>query len=175
MVSIRALLAAATAAAFLGGCSAHRAAGGDSGSSAPSVARVGQPAPDWTEPSAPSGTVSLAALRGNVVYLNFFATWCPPCNEEAPAIDALQREFGPRGLRVVGIDVLESAGKAAQFRKEHALSYPAVVDDGTLRNQYNVNGLPVHVFIDRQGVVSKIVVGEMSAAEMRANVVRLLH
>jgi len=138
------------------------------------VAHVGQAAPNWSEPAAPQGTVSLASLRGKVVYLNFFATWCPPCNEEAPAIDALQRQYGPRGLQVVGVDVLENAAKAALFRKEHHLSYPAVIDNGTLRDQYNVNGLPVHVFIDSAGVVRKIVVGELSAADMRANVLQLL-
>jgi thiol-disulfide isomerase/thioredoxin len=108
------------------------------------------------------------------VYLNFFATWCPPCNEEAPAINALQRQYAASGLQVVGVDVLENAKKAAQFRREHQLLYPAVVDEGTLRDQYNVNGLPVHVFIDRQGIVRKIVVGELSAADMRTDVERIL-
>jgi thiol-disulfide isomerase/thioredoxin len=106
--------------------------------------------------------------------LNFFATWCPPCNDEAPTLDALQRQYASRGFVVVGVDVLENARKAEQFRLQHHLSYPAVVDDGTLRNQYNVNGLPVHVFIDRGGVVQNVVVGELSAADMRADVLKLL-
>lgn len=138
-------------------------------------AHVGQPAPAWSEPVAPAGSLSLKSLRGKVVYLNFFATWCPPCNEEAPQLEELQHRFGARGLQVVGVDVLENARKAEQFRQSHHLSYPAVVDDGTLRDQYNVNGLPVHVFIDRAGVVRNVVVGELSATEMRANVQRLLH
>ncbi len=116
----------------------------------------------------------MTSLRGKAVYLNFFATWCPPCNEEAPAINALQREFGARGLQVVGVDVLENARKAADFSRGHHLTYPVVVDDGTLRDQYAVNGLPVHVFIDRRGIVRKIVVGELSALQMRANVAGLL-
>jgi cytochrome c biogenesis protein CcmG, thiol:disulfide interchange protein DsbE len=138
------------------------------------TARVGEPAPNWSEPSLPGPSLSLASLRGKAIYLNFFATWCPPCNQEAPAINALQREYGGRGLQVVGVDVLEDARKAAQFRREHHLLYPAVVDEGTLRDQYDVNGLPVHVFIDRQGIVRKIVVGEISAAAMRTDVQRLL-
>lgn len=79
-----------------------------------------------------------------------------------------------RGLRVVGVDVLESARKAAVFRSEHDLSYPVVIDTGPLRNQYEINGLPVHVFIDRGGVVRKIVVGELSPASMRANIEAVL-
>ncbi|MGA8534773.1 MAG: TlpA disulfide reductase family protein [Candidatus Tumulicola sp.] len=138
------------------------------------TARVGRAAPNWSEPTDQGTNLALASLRGKVVYLNFFATWCPPCNEEAPAIDALQRQYGSKGLQIVGVDVLENARKAALFRSEHHLSYPAVVDDGTLRDQYAINGLPVHVFIDRQGTVRSIVVGELSAGDMRANVLRLL-
>lgn len=153
-------------------CSSTTAKNGASGSAA--NAHVGQPAPAWTEPVAPAGTLSLQSLRGKVVYLNFFATWCPPCNEEAPHLEDLQRTLGPSGLQVVGVDVLENARKAEQFRQSHHLTYPAVVDDGTLRDQYNINGLPVHVFIDRAGIVRNVVVGELSAAQMRADVQRLL-
>jgi cytochrome c biogenesis protein CcmG, thiol:disulfide interchange protein DsbE len=142
--------------------------------SAASSARVGRPAPSWSEPSLPGPTLSLASLHGKAIYLNFFATWCPPCNEEAPAIDSLARAYAGRGLQVVGVDVLENARKASAFRTEHRLVYPVVVDSGTLRDQYQVNGLPVHVFIDRGGIVRKIVVGELSPAAMRTNVERVL-
>jgi cytochrome c biogenesis protein CcmG, thiol:disulfide interchange protein DsbE len=137
-------------------------------------ARVGEPAPAWSEPEVPKGTLSLASLRGKAIYLNFFATWCPPCNEEAPALEQLQRRFAASGLQIVGVDVLETARKAELFRTQHRLSYPAVVDDGTLRTQYDVNGLPVHVFIDRHGIVRRIVAGELSPAEMRDAVRKLL-
>jgi cytochrome c biogenesis protein CcmG, thiol:disulfide interchange protein DsbE len=152
-------------------CGGH-SNGSDSGASLP--AQVGRPAPGWTEPSLPGPTLSLRALHGKAIYLNFFATWCPPCNEEAPAIDALARAYAVRGLAVVGVDVLENARKAASFRSEHRLSYPVVIDSGVLRDQYQVNGLPVHVFIDRNGVVAKIVVGELSPAAMRTDVERIL-
>lgn len=138
------------------------------------IARVGQAAPTWTEPGIAGPAVSLSALRGKAVYLNFFATWCEPCNEEAPAIDSLARTLRGRGLEIVGVDVLENASKAATFRRRYHLGYPIVVDDGTLRDQYRINGLPVHVFIDRTGVVRKIVVGEMSPEQMRSNVERVL-
>jgi peroxiredoxin len=167
--------AAALAVAFA--CSLGACAHGDGShsASAAATAQVGHPAPGWSEPSIPGPTLSLAALRGKAVYLNFFATWCPPCAQEAPAIDALARSLSSAGLRVVGVDVLENARKAALFRTEHHLSYPVVVDTGTLRSQYEINGLPVHVFIDRSGVVRKIVVGELSGAAMRANVETILH
>ena len=137
-------------------------------------AHVGSPAPDWTEPKAGGGTLELSSLKGKAVYLNFFATWCPPCNEEAPAINALQKKYGSKGLQVVGVDVLENPAAAQKFRTEHNLVYPALADSGTLRDEYNINGLPVHVFIDRAGIVKNVVVGELSPAEMDENVQRIL-
>lgn len=169
-----ALLAACAGASNAGSAASASPGAASSGSGTPSVAVVGQPAPGWSLPSVPSGTLTMASLKGRPVYLNFFATWCPPCNEEAPSVNALQKAYASKGLQVVGVDVLENAAKAAQFRKQHALDYPAVVDDGTLRDQYNINGMPVHAFIDRTGVVKNIVVGELTEDEMRANVERIL-
>jgi cytochrome c biogenesis protein CcmG, thiol:disulfide interchange protein DsbE len=150
-----------------------RGDGANSGAAA-TTARVGRPAPGWTEPSIPGPTLSLTSLRGKAVYLNFFATWCPPCGQEAPSIDALSRRLSAAGLAVVGVDVLENAGKAAQFRRDHDLSYPVVIDNGVLRQQYQINGLPVHVFIDRNGIVRKIAVGEITPATMQADAEQIL-
>jgi hypothetical protein len=77
-------------------------------------------------------------------------------------------------LQVVGVDVLENAASAEKFRTEHKLVYPALADSGMLRDEYNINGLPVHVFIDRTGIVKNIVVGELSPQEMDENVQRIL-
>lgn len=159
------------AALLLAGCGASKA----SAQGTPDVAHVGQQAPDFTEPTAPTGSLSFASLRGHPIYLNFFATWCGPCNEEAPSIEKLQEQYGAQGLRVVGIDVLEDAAKAEGFKKEYHLTYPAVVDDGKLRDAYRINGLPVHAFIDRNGTIRNIVIGQMSPDEIRTNILSLLH
>jgi|SRR5580704_3764788 cytochrome c biogenesis protein CcmG/thiol:disulfide interchange protein DsbE len=166
------LLSAVLAACVLAACA--RGASSASPGAESQMARVGRPAPGWSEASLPGPTLAFASLHGKAVYLNFFATWCPPCNQEAPAINALQRAYGDRGLQVVGVDVLENARKAAEFRDAHRLVYPVVIDAGTLRDQYNINGLPVHVFINRDGVVSKIVVGELSSSDMRRDVEQIL-
>ena len=144
------------------------------GSGASKVARVGQAAPDFAEPTSSGGKLTLSSLRGKAVYLNFFATWCPPCNEEAPGINVLQRRYADRGLQVVGVDELENQKKAQSFVQKFGLSYPAVVDDGTLQSLYLVNGLPAHVFIDRDGVVKKIVVGEMNQTQIAAAIQTIL-
>lgn len=160
-------MAAVCAAAAVSACSA----GAHTGSR---TAAVGQAAPSWSEPTSSGAKISMDSLRGKPVYLNFFATWCPPCNEEAPDVNALQKQYAARGLRTVGIDELEDAKKAAQFVKKYGLVYPAVVDDGTLQTEYSVNGLPVHVFIDRSGVIRKIVQGEMSKKQIASAIRSIL-
>ncbi len=164
--------------AALGLAACHSGGGNSSASStdapAPKVAAVGEPAPNFQEPTATGTTLSMESLHGKAVYLNFFASWCPPCNEEAPDVDKLQQKYGSRGLQVVGVDVLENSAKAASFMSQHHLSYPAVVDEGTLRDAYNINGLPVHVFIDRKGIVRKIAIGELSRSDMEADVKAIL-
>ncbi len=155
-------------AAWLASC--H---GGDQNDAA-QVAAVGKPAPSWQEPTTSGKTLSMQSLHGKAVYLNFFASWCPPCNEEAPDVNSLQAKYGSRGLQVVGVDVLENSAKAKYFVNEHHLKYPAVIDEGTLRDAYNVNGLPVHVFIDRQGIVRKVIIGELSRSQMEAAVKSVL-
>ncbi len=144
------------------------------GSAQAQRARAGAVAPSWSEVSALGPRLSSQAMRGKAVYLNFFATWCPPCNQEAPEIDALQHAYGRHGLQVVGVDVLENAAKAKSFRSEHHLSYPVVIDTGALRDAYDINAMPVHAFIDRRGILRKVVVGEMSSHDMRSNVELIL-
>jgi cytochrome c biogenesis protein CcmG/thiol:disulfide interchange protein DsbE len=138
------------------------------------IAQIAKPAPNWTQPTSTGGTLTLSSLRGKAVYLNFFATWCPPCKDEAPYINSLQKQYGSRGLQVVGIDELENAKLAESFRQQFHLVYPAVVDSGTLQAQYLINGLPVHVFIGRDGVIRKIIAGEMPRNEILRNVLSIL-
>lgn len=165
-------IAPALLAATLAACSAQTH--DQSTKAEPVIASIGHPAPPFNEPTATGPALDSASLKGKAVYLNFFATWCPPCNEEAPDVNALQREFGSRGLQVVGVDVLENQKKARSFTTLHHLTYPAVVDDGTLRDAYRINGMPVHVFIDRTGIVRKIEIGELTKAEMTADVRAIL-
>ena len=134
----------------------------------------GVEAPDFTEPLARGGTLQLHSLRGKPVYLNFFATWCGPCKDEAPAINALQKKYSKSGLTVVGVDILESANKAREFQKHFALVYPIVVDDGTMRDQYAINGLPVHAFITRAGIIKSMHIGEMSSAQIESAIRSIL-
>ena len=137
-------------------------------------ARVGAPAPDWTNPRLGGGTLSMTQLRGKPLLLDFFATWCPPCNAEAPMIDAAYEKYKGRGLQVVGVDLQENAAKAREFVAKHRLAFPAVVDSGVLLDQYQINGMPVAAFINKNGVVKRIEVGEMTAGQLDADIQTIL-
>lgn len=144
------------------------------GNGGSSHAAVGSLAPAFTDPTTTGATLSMASLRGEPVYLNFFASWCPPCNAEAPSINDFQKAYAKQGLKVVGIDVQESAKTAQAFRAKYHLVYPAVVDSGTLLDAYNINGLPVHVFIARSGIIKQIVIGEMQPSAIQAAIKSIL-
>jgi cytochrome c biogenesis protein CcmG, thiol:disulfide interchange protein DsbE len=160
------LLTVAALGALFSGCASN--------GSAPAHAGLGSPAPGFSEPTVSGGTLTMASLAGKPVLLDFFATWCPPCNEEAPMVQAVADKYASAGLRVVGVDVLENAAKAKQFVDTHHLRYPALVDSGTLRDAYNINGMPVTVFIDKTGVVRSIEIGELSRDEMESDIKKIL-
>ncbi|HUZ49755.1 MAG TPA: TlpA disulfide reductase family protein [Candidatus Dormibacteraeota bacterium] len=172
-----AAIALLTALALAGcGSTNKSAAASSAAATAGDVASTstGVPAPPWSEPLSKGGVLASASLRGKPVYLNFFASWCPPCNAEAPSINVLYKKYRARGLQVVGVDVLENAAKAQGFREKYHLAYPVVVDSGQLRDAYNINGLPVHVFIGSDGTIRQIVVGEMEPAAIKASIKAIL-
>lgn len=139
------------------------------------VPRAGQPAPAFTLPrAAGSGSVSLASLRGKPVYLNFFASWCSPCAEETPWVVGFYAKYRSRGLIVLGINELENAKKALDFAKAHKVTYPVLIDGGAMGKDYGVIGMPVHVFVDRRGVVSTYRLGEMTPGEIEAAIRKIL-
>jgi peroxiredoxin len=126
------------------------------------VSRPAEPiaAPDLELPDLAGKPVRLRDLRGRVVLLNFWATWCAPCREEMPALQTLARELGPRGLTVVGVNFKESAREVEPFVREHGLEFPMLLDaEGRVSERYQVFALPVTFLVDRRGMLVATVLG----------------
>lgn len=147
---------------------------GAGSTAAQAALHAGDAAPEFALPSTSGGSVSSARLKGKPLYVNFFASWCGPCNEEAPAVGTLYKKYHAKGLTVVGIDYLEDKSSASGFAKKYGWSFPIGVDDGSAGQKVGLFGLPVHVFIDKSGKVSTVRYGEMDAPDIEAAIKKIL-
>lgn len=122
--------------------------------------------------------VDLAAQRGHVVLLNFWASWCGPCREEMPALDAMAREFRDRGLVVIGLSADDRHDRADARKAAQGLGYPLGMLSEATRNEFGApRSLPLSYVIDREGVIRKVVSanrGPVSIEALRSAVVALL-
>jgi thiol-disulfide isomerase/thioredoxin len=131
----------------------------DAGSPAPSAVEsgpfhVGEPAPALVLPQVGGGTIDLAALRGKAVWVNFMATWCPPCQDEFPLMNGYAVRYFDEGLVVVAIDVKEEEGTAAGFAQSLGTTFPMGLDaDGRTAEAWDALALPVHFWIDKDGII----------------------
>lgn len=109
-------------------------------------------APDFTLPSNQGNNLRLGEQRGEVILLNFWASWCGPCRQEMPALDALHKRFSPAGFKVLGVNVDADTRKANRILEDLAVAFPVVYDPaGDVSEQYQVNAMPSTVLIDRNG------------------------
>ncbi|HSE90123.1 MAG TPA: TlpA disulfide reductase family protein [Candidatus Binatia bacterium] len=117
-------------------------------------------APDFLLKDLDGNTIRLHDLRGKVVLLNFWATWCPSCRFEMPSMEALHKELSSQGLAVLAIALRESAEDVQSFYNEHNLSFPALLDhDAEASELYETWSLPTSFLIDRRGYIVGKVVG----------------
>ncbi|MHB9155351.1 MAG: TlpA family protein disulfide reductase [Endomicrobiales bacterium] len=120
-----------------------------------SAARAETVAPDFTLKDTAGKTVSLSALRGKVVFLDFWASWCPPCRRSLPMVQQLHATFKDSKVVVLGINVENNAKLAAAFAKKEGLSYPILVGDGKVERAYRISGIPGFFIIDTGGRIVK--------------------
>lgn len=121
----------------------------------------GSAAPPFRLAALGGGESGLDSLRGKVVVLNFWATWCPPCVAEMPSLERLHRALGPEGLAVVAIATDDDEGTVRRFVAERALTLPVLHDPGgrVAADLYRTTGYPETFLLDRSGVVLEHVVG----------------
>ncbi len=157
------------------------------GSSVPTGAASGGPtispragffAPDFTLEILGGGEVSLSALRGNVVIVNLWASWCPPCRAEMPALQRVYDANRTRGLEILAVNTTfqDSEADAAEFVREFGLTFPIPLDrTGVASRTYLLRALPTTFFIDRSGIIRDVVLGgPMSETTIQTNVEELL-
>jgi thiol-disulfide isomerase/thioredoxin len=146
--------------------SCSNGSGGDKTDTLPR--EVGRPAPAYAVTSVAGDAVSVAALRGNVVLLNAWATWCAPCRDEIPEIRALHAKYAPQGLQVVGVTLDdESAVTAVQdFVKQYDMKYAIWRDpEQKFSTVFQFEGLPMTVLVDKTGVLRWIRMGRLDARD----------
>jgi peroxiredoxin len=119
--------------------------------------QVGQKAPDFTLKDTAGRSYTLSALRGQVVLLEFWATWCPPCQAAVPELNQVHQMFKDKGFTLLAISVDEGPGmpsRLKEFNREHKVQYPVLYDSQGVDDLYGVMSIPMYFLIDRQGVVA---------------------
>ena len=140
--------------------------------------REGFPAPDFTLDSLSGQPTSLASLRGQVVILNLWASWCGPCQAEMPTIERVYLSERSRGLAVLAVNSTfqDSEPSARAFARRFGLTYPILLDrDGSVSRTYLLHALPTTYIVDRHGIIRAVVLGgPMAEGFLRSTVEPLL-
>jgi thiol-disulfide isomerase/thioredoxin len=119
-------------------------------------------APEFELKTLDGKTIHLRDYRGKAVLLNFWATWCVPCKEEMPWLVSFQKQYGPKGLVILGIAMDASRDPVRKFTKKVEVNYPVLLGNQRIADQYYVKGLPASIFIDRNGRITDQVPGGAS-------------
>lgn len=144
----------------------------------PGGLQPGSPAPDFTLPTLDKALLSLSAFRGEVVLINFWTTWCPPCKLEMPALQQAFDRYNEQGFVVLAVNWTEQDDPLAvePFVKELGLTFPILLDvDGVVSGKlYSIIGLPTSIFVDRDGIVSEFHIGPLDLDDLDARIQDLL-
>lgn len=121
------------------------------------------------------GTLNLQQLRGQVVMVDFWASWCPPCRQEAPTLARVYQEYQGRGVEFVGVSLWDNEGDAMTYVRRYGISFPTGLDDrGAIAVPYGVRGIPEKYFIDRDGTIVRKFIGPTDEAKLRQALDELL-
>lgn len=164
-------------AVALGACGGSRTGSKSGGAVTEGGGLIGAPAPDFSlTPPGGGGPVGPSAFKGQVVIVDFWATWCAPCRKSFPAYQALVDEFGNK-LAVIGVSVDDDSSGIEKFRSETGVKFPLVWDDGqAVSGSYKPGSMPTSFVIDKAGIVSAIHEGfhEGDEATLRQKIRSLL-
>jgi len=139
---------------------------------------IGHPAPDFTLPllsADPAPPMHLASLKGKLVMINFWASWCDVCRLEAPLLENTWQRVQRQGIVFLGIDYADTQSDGLNFLRQYGITYPNVTDtNGKVAINYGLTGVPETVFIDRRGIIVQKVIGELTEQTLQNNLDILL-
>jgi cytochrome c biogenesis protein CcmG/thiol:disulfide interchange protein DsbE len=134
-----------------------------------------KPAPDFTLQLLDGGSITLSDLKGKVVMVDFWASWCPPCRSEAPSLAQVYTEYQDRGVEFIGISIWGRLGDAKEYAQRFGIAYPTGLDtEGTILVDYGVRGIPEKLFIDAQGQMVTKFVGPSDVEGLRETLDQML-
>lgn len=129
--------------------------------------QVGSDAPDFTLVDLNGEKHSLSDYKGQGVFLNFWGTFCPPCEKEMPAMDRQYQVYKEQGVQTIAVNIAQTNLEVQSFVDKYQLSFPVPIDKTkAVRDAYNVTNLPATVLVDPDGKVAKIITGEMTEADI---------
>jgi peroxiredoxin len=129
-------------------------------SSLASSGLAGQEAPDFALKSASGANLRLSEQRGNVVMINFWATWCGPCRQEMPLLDDLYVRYERAGFSLLGVNIDDDSSRAMEMAEELGVSFPVLFDEQKeVSKLYQVEAMPVTVLVDREGTIRHVHLG----------------
>jgi thiol-disulfide isomerase/thioredoxin len=125
---------------------------------------VRKPAPirDFTVRMLDGSTQKVSELKGNVVFLNFWATWCGPCRTEMPSMETLYQRFKDRSFVMLAIDLQEDREDVSSFMRQMGLTFPVGIDDGPISRMYGISAIPTTFIIDKNGYIISAIAGSRS-------------
>ena len=162
MLRRRRLLSLSFAALGLAGCTQHPASPSQPQQVSIAAGEIGSRLPDFSVRDLAGREISSADLRGKVVLIDFWATWCQPCKQEMPGYQKLVDRYGSRGLAVIGFkfDIMMDTEDPLTFAKKIGVHYPLVVASNFIKQKFGgIEGLPTTILYDRQGILRKKIIG----------------
>jgi cytochrome c biogenesis protein CcmG/thiol:disulfide interchange protein DsbE len=132
-------------------------------------------APDFTLTMMDGGQLRLSDQQGKIVIVNFWASWCIPCRNEAPILQTIWEQYRNRGVVVVGVAYTDTESGAREFIQQYGQTYPNGLDIGTrISDQYNITGVPETFIIDQDGNVTEFIISEVNEAGLRTTLDNML-
>ena len=130
---------------------------------------IGRLAPDFTLADLEGNPVSLSDFQGKAVFINFWATWCPPCRAEMPEIEDLHQKYKDQDVAVIGVNLFEPQDKVREYVQRGGFNWTFVIDTtGEVTRNYGISALPTSFFLDSQGTIRAVNIGPMTERLMEA-------